>query len=193
MNDVRIPKRGNLRDALIDAAMEMLAEDEKLTLRGAAQRAGVSHAAPAHHFAGLNGLRTAIAVRAMQMFTDALAAAGDKPGQTSLEKLVDIGMAYCQFAWEHVELFHLMFASVDVDRSDETLLQASMMAYAQLSRSCSDFVTPDIDQLELEHVIWSMTHGNALLQMQNPMRNELAPFLAPTLERQYRLLLRIRD
>lgn len=193
MNDVRIPKRGNLRDALIDAAMEMLAEDEKLTLRGAAQRAGVSHAAPAHHFAGLNGLRTAIAARAMQMFTDALAAAGDKPGQTSLEKLVDIGMAYCQFAWEHVELFHLMFASVDVDRSDETLLQASMMAYAQLSRSCSDFVTPDIDQLELEHVIWSMTHGNALLQMQNPMRNELAPFLAPTLERQYRLLLRIRD
>lgn len=193
MNDVRIPKRGNLRDALIDAAMEMLAEDEKLTLRGAAQRAGVSHAAPAHHFAGLNGLRTAIAVRAMQMFTDALAAAGDKPGQSSLEKLVDIGMAYCQFAWEHVELFHLMFASVDVDRSDETLLQASMMAYAQLSRSCSDFVTPDIDQLELEHVIWSMTHGNALLQMQNPMRNELAPFLAPTLERQYRLLLRIRD
>lgn len=191
MTNNKANKRGNLREILIEAAMDMLAKDEKLTLRGAAQRAGVSHAAPAHHFAGLNGLRTAVAARAMQMFTDALDGAGRAPDQSSVQKMVDIGMAYCQFAWEHVDLFHLMFASADVDRTDEALLHASIMAYAQLRRACEDFVTPEVDQVELEHAIWSMTHGNALLQLQNPERDEAAPVLAPTLERQYRLLLRL--
>ncbi len=62
---------GNLREALIDAGLQLLAEGgpSALTLRRAAARAGVSHAAPAHHFDGLTGLLTAIAVRAYQAFS----------------------------------------------------------------------------------------------------------------------------
>ncbi|WP_141215717.1 TetR/AcrR family transcriptional regulator, partial [Hahella sp. CCB-MM4] len=59
------------RDALIEAGLSLLIEGgpEGLTLRRAAARAGVSHAAPAHHFNGLPGLQTAIATRAFALFT----------------------------------------------------------------------------------------------------------------------------
>jgi len=52
---------GNLREALIEAGTEILDEDglEALSLRACAKRAGVSHAAPQHHFGNLEGLRIA--------------------------------------------------------------------------------------------------------------------------------------
>ena len=55
---------GDLRKALIEAAEAELAEKgvEGFTLRGCAKRAGVSHAAPAHHFKDANALLTALAV-----------------------------------------------------------------------------------------------------------------------------------
>ncbi len=180
---------GNLHEALIKAGMDMLAEGEALTLRGAAQRAGVSHAAPAHHFKGLSGLRTAIAARAMQMLADRLENSGKGAGLTHLERLVHMGRTYCNFAARHVYLFHLMFASPDVDRNDDALLRASVAAYAQLSRICKPFALTSEDRLVLEHSVWSLTHGNAVLLLQSDCRNAVAPEIAPPLETQYRLLL----
>ncbi len=60
---------GNLREALIVAGIEILKEGglPALTLRACAARAGVSHAAPAHHFDGLPGLVTAIAANSGQI------------------------------------------------------------------------------------------------------------------------------
>ena len=68
---------GNLRSALIDSGLALLANEglAGLTLRRAAAAAGVSHAAPAHHFDGLPGLLTAIAARAFQLFADQMEAA----------------------------------------------------------------------------------------------------------------------
>jgi DNA-binding transcriptional regulator YbjK len=56
--DKKKPHHGNLRAALVSAGIELLEEGglEALTLRKCAARAGVSHAAPAHHFEGLQGL-----------------------------------------------------------------------------------------------------------------------------------------
>ncbi|MFV0384211.1 TetR/AcrR family transcriptional regulator [Paracoccus sp. (in: a-proteobacteria)] len=184
---------GNLREALILAGLNMIGEGETLTLRGAATRAGVSHAAPAHHFDGLNGLRTAIAGRAMQMFVDALDRAGRDPDQTPLQQLVDIALAYCQFAADHVELFHLMFASREVDRMDDTVLRATLGAHAQLTRACAPFVAAGENATEIEHAAWSMTHGNAVLELQNPLRNLHAPIPGPSLESQLRRLLNVSD
>ena len=61
---------GDLRRALIDAGLALLTEGgtSALTLRGCAARAGVSHAAPAHHFDGLDGLRVAIAEEGFDRF-----------------------------------------------------------------------------------------------------------------------------
>ena len=69
-------QHGNLKEALVLAGMQILEEEglAALTLRRCAALAGVSHAAPAHHFDGLKGLRTAIAIRGYaileQMMTD---------------------------------------------------------------------------------------------------------------------------
>ena len=66
---------GDLRKALLDAAEAELAEKgvEGFTLRGCAKRAGVSHAAPAHHFKDANALLTALAARRRTPSRDSMA------------------------------------------------------------------------------------------------------------------------
>ena len=61
---------GDLRNALVAAAEAELAEHgiEGFTLRGCAKRAGVSHAAPAHHFGDAAGLLTAVAAAGFERF-----------------------------------------------------------------------------------------------------------------------------
>ncbi|MFV0300827.1 MAG: TetR/AcrR family transcriptional regulator [Paracoccus sp. (in: a-proteobacteria)] len=184
---------GNLREALIEAGMAMLNDGVPLTLRGAAQRVGVSHAAPAHHFQGLNGLRTAIAAQAMKRLDGILDKTGRNPEHSPFQKLLEMGLAYCEFATEYLPVFHLMFVSGEVDRADPAMLETSLATYAHLTRACEPFVSKDRDLAVLEHSIWSMTHGNALLKMQDVTRNAMAPTEAPPLEAQYRMLLNLTD
>ena len=76
------PPAPALRDVLIEAGIALLNEGgmAALTLRRAAARAGVSHAAPAYHFDGLPGLLTAIAARAFADFSNRMQAARDLAG-----------------------------------------------------------------------------------------------------------------
>ena len=71
---------GNLRNALIEAGIDLLKEGglPNLTLRKCAALAGVSHAAPAHHFDGLDGLRQAIASEGFSRFRQAMLDASDQ-------------------------------------------------------------------------------------------------------------------
>src|SRR3954451_6173243 len=71
---------GNLRRVLLDTALEAIATDgvAALSLRDVARRAGVSHAAPAHHFGDKRGLLTAIAIEGFAgLYVVTRAAAGD--------------------------------------------------------------------------------------------------------------------
>ena len=65
---------GNLRRAIIDAALEAITESGPVgwSLRELARRAGVSHAAPAHHFGDKAGLLTAVAAEGFGIFADTL-------------------------------------------------------------------------------------------------------------------------
>lgn len=158
----------SLRDALIDAGMALLAEGgaSALTLRQAALRAGVSHAAPAHHFAGLPGLLTAIAARAFATFADTLDAARAAAGADPRAQLHGICQGYLTFAARHAGLFHVMFVSPDVDRSDPTLGIHAERAYQCLQQACLPFVRHHDDRLEL--AVWSMVHGYAALGFTGP-------------------------
>src|SRR5437870_528460 len=68
---------GALRDALLKAAETVLERDglQGLTLRAVARQAGVSHAAPTHHFGDLTGLVSELAAIGFQQFNAAMAAA----------------------------------------------------------------------------------------------------------------------
>ena len=70
---------GALRDALLKAAETVLERDglAGLTLRAVAREAGVSHAAPTHHFGDLTGLVSELAAIGFRQFNAAMAAAGE--------------------------------------------------------------------------------------------------------------------
>src|SRR5215472_6922071 len=89
---------GDLRQALLDAAVATLDEAgaDGLSLREVARRAGVSHAAPAHHFTDKAGLLTAIATEGFGILVTYLA--GTQPGgaRQPVDQLGALGRAYAQ-------------------------------------------------------------------------------------------------
>ncbi|MFG2016108.1 TetR/AcrR family transcriptional regulator [Actinomadura geliboluensis] len=95
---------GDLRRTVMAAAVAAIAESGPAgwSLRELARRAGVSHAAPAHHFGDKTGLLTAVAAEGYALFADALEAAGDD--------LHAVGLAYVRFAVEHRAHFEVMFS-----------------------------------------------------------------------------------
>lgn len=168
---------GNLREALIGAAFALLQEGgiDGLTLRRAAARAGVSHAAPAHHFDGLPGLLTAVAARAFDLFTAEMTRARDAADPTPRARLLGVARGYLAFARGHSGLFHLMFSAPSVQRDDPALRAASGAAYQVLREACAPFAAPVPERLEL--AVWSMVHGFAVLE---PSPTELAALYGHT-------------
>lgn len=181
---------GNLQEALIDAGLALLRESGQtgLTLRKAAARAGVSHAAPAHHFNGLSGLRNAIARRGFEMLLESLRAAERENGNDSqpdpFKRLMVRLQAYLKFCDENEPLFRLMFA--EATHADPELKRIAMDCYRILHESCRPF-TNGRNALEVEHAVWTMAHGYAVMGMNNPRPNAPAP--NPPFENLLRLLL----
>ena len=90
---------GDLREALIKAGLTILEKDgvEALTLRACARKAGVSHAAPQHHFAGIDDLLAEIAATGFEDFVESLDQAAAH-ATSPVEKLKAMGQGYVAFA-----------------------------------------------------------------------------------------------
>jgi AcrR family transcriptional regulator len=125
---------GALREALVAAAEQIVEEvgPDRITLREAARRAGVSHAAPAHHFGDLGGLLTAVAARGFERLGGALAAAA-AAAPPAEDALTATGRAYVQFALAHPGLFQLMFRTRALDQNAPQLAAAADQAFAVLA------------------------------------------------------------
>jgi AcrR family transcriptional regulator len=161
----------SLREDLILAGIALLDEGgmAALTLRRAAARAGVSHAAPAHHFNGLPGLLTAIAARAFAIFADTMHASRTAAGSDPFLRLAGTCQGYLDFAVAHQGLFHVMFVSPEVDRSHPDLMPHSRHAYILLREACLPFAAPcATEDVVLEAAVWSMVHGYATLGFASP-------------------------
>ena len=157
------------RDRLIDAGLELLLEGglEALTWRKTAARAGVSHAAPAHYFAALPELLTAIATRAFDRFSAEMILARDRAGPDPRARLHGICQGYLTFAASHAGLFHIMFTETAVNRTDEDFGRASSRSYLILRECCAPFCKPE-HQEELEFAVWTSVHGYAMLALNSP-------------------------
>lgn len=159
---------GNLREALIDAGIDLLHQGglPALTLRKCAARAGVSHAAPAHHFDGLDGLIGAIATRGFLQFSDYMLTHRAKATNNDDARLRAILDGYIAFTVDHPALFTLMFGSrIEID-PDQELSQAAEKAYQILAETCAAFSRDENDNpRELEILVWSLCHGYASLQL----------------------------
>lgn len=161
---------GDLREALIKAGIDILSERglAALTLRACAARAGVSHAAPAHHFKGLPGLTAAICARGYRIFSDLMIEERDKVAPDAFARLSAICKGYLRFAREHPALFRLVFGTKTDFCDDAELIQNSAIAYGILATGCAPFATDEPTGNRLEITIWSLVHGYASLMQNQP-------------------------
>ncbi|WFE38408.1 TetR/AcrR family transcriptional regulator [Micromonospora sp. WMMD998] len=155
MTSARAYHHGDLHRALLAAAVEAIAESgpTALSLRDLARRAGVSHAAPAHHFGDKAGLLTALATQGFDLLGEALRAAGDD--------FREYGVAYVVFAVRHRAHFEVMFRP-DLHRADDPELLAARERTGELLRGGVSRHTgrePGVDAL----AAWSVAHGFAEL------------------------------
>jgi AcrR family transcriptional regulator len=160
---------GNLRVALIEAGIALLAEGgrDALTLRGCAARAGVSHAAPAHHFEGLAGLKAAIAAEGFRRFRVYMLEAADAAEPTPIGRLKGICRGYLRFAQEHRALFEVIFGSDASSKSGGPASEEGPAAYEVLREACAPFVADGQDAAVVEAQVWSLVHGYTLLDLGN--------------------------
>ena len=109
---------GDLKDALIQAADEIIAEGgiEAFSLRAAAQRAGVSPAAPAHHFGSTKGLLTEVALLAFERVDRYIQDVGHS--EDVVTDVRALSLAFIHFVLEHPGHFRLMFRNDLVNRDD---------------------------------------------------------------------------
>src|SRR6195256_264747 len=110
---MRRPKpyhHGHLREALLQAAIQLIAEvgPAGFTLREVARRAGVSHNAPYRHFRDRDDLMAAVAAQGFRELTQAMMEAAGQPSDT-LDRLKRAGLGYVAFALRRPEHFTVMF------------------------------------------------------------------------------------
>ena len=162
---------GNLREALVEAALALVEErgNPEFTLREVARRVGVTHAAPQRHFEDRAALVAAVAEEGFR----GLRAHVERVGRLThprdpAARLHALGVAYVQFAVQNPAHFRVMFSAELVDKSRHQTLQAA-------SRAMHDFLVQCIvdgqrqgffvkgDPLEHAFAAWSLVHGCAVL------------------------------
>jgi AcrR family transcriptional regulator len=169
-----VPKQsyhhGDLRAAILSQAATLVAERgaDGVSLRELARAAGVSHAAPAHHFTDRRGLFTALAAEGFRLLAQALIDA--RP------RFIDAALAYVRFAIDHPGHYAVMFDRSLVDPADPELVAAQAAAGAELAlgvRTLDDpHATADPEGAEL--AAWSLVHGFAMLWLNNAVPGDIA-------------------
>lgn len=163
---------GNLRQALLAAAEELLVEGgiEALSWREIARRAGVSPGAPYHHFADKAALLTALAqqhLAALDRRFEAVRAAHDDPG----EQLRALGMVYVGYALDHPAAFRLMFRpEMGSPFGGEPIATPVFGILLQVVRACRAGTSNEPSDTErVAFAAWGLVHGLASLLLDGPL------------------------
>ena len=165
---------GNLRQALLVAAeAELIAQGvDSFTLRGCARRAGVSHAAPAHHFGNAQGLLAALAVEAFSRLADNMRREIAAAGSSARAPMLAAARGYLRFALTNPGLFQLMFRLQGATDADPAVRSAGQEAFNLAADTVGAFhgvVSAMDDPKVAPRVIelWALAHGLAELALAN--------------------------
>lgn len=159
---------GNLREALLEAAIQLIAEvgPTAFTLREVARRAGVSHNAPYRHFRDKEELLTAVGNQGFQELNEAMLE-NSKQQSNALDGLKHAGLAYVAFALRRPEHFTVMFdapALKGKHADPKGAGKAAFQTLGQLVKNCQDDgQLPSGDPQEFALLAWTMVHGIAKL------------------------------
>ncbi|MEM7444626.1 MAG: TetR-like C-terminal domain-containing protein [Pseudomonadota bacterium] len=161
---------GNLREALINAALGLISEKGAagFTFADAARAAGVSAAAPYRHFRDRDALMADVAQRGFEQLEGDLALAATKGDQAPIAVIERITRAYLDFARREPAQFAAMFESGQVFSENSDLRLSSDRAFDVILEACKALVaTQPADQrapaMMIALHINSLTHGTAAL------------------------------
>lgn len=182
---------GDLRQALIDAALELVAEKDvsSLSLREVARKAGVSHAAPYRHFEDKEALLAAVAEQGFGIFNDALEqATQDIPNP--LERLEAGFIAYVHYAIVNPSHYRILFGAYGANATETypSLATAIKQAFKQFVDTIAQgqnigTIRPGNPE-QLAQAVWALSHGLAMLVIDGHLTykeiggrsNDKAPF-----------------
>ena len=151
------------------AALSLIDEHgvKGLALSDAAHLAGVSVAAPYRHFKDKEALLAEIAAEGFTMFRDALARAAQTHPDDKVKRLVEMGVAYVDFALHHRSHFKVMWESGIAKANYPEMQQTASQAYLLLEEAAKDLhprAHPSRQQA-LVRASWSLVHGYAMLTL----------------------------
>lgn len=167
---------GNLRDALIIAAAELIEEHGSLdfSITDAARRAGVSNAAPYRHFRDREDLLDNVRHLAFWGLYESVSRARDGCGfeAGSLDLVIAIGHSYLRYARDKRAFFSLMWEDrgqmtvvreeIDHKLSGFNVLNEAVAAFCHAHGSARSAVD---DPLNLATQLWALAHGIATLEI----------------------------
>jgi AcrR family transcriptional regulator len=168
---------GDLRSALIDAAVELISERgvSGFSLAEAGRRVGVSAAAPYRHFAEREALLAAVAVRALTEFGTMVVGAAP-PGLTPTKRLAALGAAYVGFAGQNRALFESIFAA-GVDKSRYPEVHEALAPLDEVMMDGVDALCPGDPAAaeELGKALVATMHGFAMMLLDDEFAHEDDP------------------
>ena len=164
---------GDLKNALIQAGMEILAEEGlgSLSLRKVAKQAGVSHAAPYAHFKDKQALIAAISTEGFKQLYIQIKAILETHQNEPDSLLNETAWAYFQFALNETDCFQLMFSSaLEKEKDYPDFVTASKESFLQLVsivEICQKGGVLKQGDAELVAVsTWSTVHGFTSLYLE---------------------------
>ncbi len=164
---------GNLRSALLNAAREISEEGnlEQLTLREVARRAGVSHAAPYHHFKDKAAIITALALESDERLEDVMRNAM-KGLKKPAERLNAIGVTYVLHAFEYPNEFRMLFRR-DMQKVLKKGYIPNTKSFSVLLECVEECLENKVIQFPDTETgalyMWSLVHGLATLIVDGPL------------------------
>jgi AcrR family transcriptional regulator len=170
---------GNLREALIQSALNLIGErgPAGFTMAEAARSAGVSPAAPYRHFRDREELMADVARLGFERFADDLDRAWHNGNPSPLEALQNVGRAYLAFARNEPAHYAAMFETGLPKTSNAALEQSASRSFEVLHNATKTLLEklPEASRppshMAALH-IWSLSHGIASLfgRQKNEMR-----------------------
>ena len=153
---------GDLRKSLLRSAESILKREglSALSLRATARAAGVSHAAPAHHFPDLASLLSELAAEGLDRLSDDLVEAAKKGRDTPIE----LAKTYIAFAKANPALFQLMSDPSRLDSKNSELQAARKRGISVLAGTRRvSMENPTLAQVGAMTANWALIHGLSLL------------------------------
>ncbi|MBE0672989.1 MAG: TetR/AcrR family transcriptional regulator [Anaerolineales bacterium] len=164
---------GDLKNALIKAGVEILAQDgvSGMSLRKVAMKAGVSHSAPYSHFADKQALIAAISTEGFRQLYERMSAVAEGYNSQPSKQLVEAAWTYIQFALDDPDRFKVMFSGVLEKEKEYPEFVAESQRNFQLVKSIVEsnqaagiLRSGSSDLMALS--AWGIIHGFAMLLLE---------------------------